>query len=195
MTDDELKALVAENSLAIRESREESERLWQEILVSRQETDRLIRGLSSQFGQLGNKLGDYTESLIRPSLERVLREQFGMTTIHSPLHLQRNGHEIEIDVVGYAEDQRQEVYLAEIKSQLRQEGIDQILDDLRQFPRFFPEHRGKKLFGILAALDVPADLRAQVVKQGLYLATVRDDVFEIVSPDGFKPRAFGVNKA
>ncbi len=63
------------------------------------------------------------------------------------------------------------------------------------FPRFFPEHRGKKLFGILAALDVPADLRAQVVKQGLYLATVRNDVFEIVSPDGFRPRAFGVNEA
>jgi hypothetical protein len=191
MTDDELKALVAENSLAIRESRQESERLWQEILVSRQETDRLIRGLSSQFGQLGNELGDYAESLIRPSLERALREQFGMTTIHSPLHLRRNGDEIEIDVMGYAEDQRQEVYLAEIKSQLRQEGIDQILDDLRRFPRFFPEHGGKKLFGILAALDVPADLRAQVLKQGLYLATIRDDVFEIVPPDGFAPRAFG----
>ena len=227
MTDEELKALVAENSLAIhalrasgqesekrwQESRQETERLWQEIrasrresekrwqesrqeiLVSRQETDRLISSFNLQLGRLGNKLGDYTESLFRPSLERALREQFGMTTIFSPMRLQRNGDTLEIDVVGHAEDERKEVYLAEIKSQLRQDGIDQLLDDLRQFPVFFPEHRGKKLFGILAALDIPSNLRAQVIKKGLYLATIKDDVFEIVPPDGFTPRAFGLREA
>ncbi len=238
MTDEELKALVAENSLAIRElratgqeSRQETERLWQEsrqwwresrreterlwqeirasreesekrwqearqeILASRQETDRLISSFNLQLGRLGNKLGDYTESLFRPSLERALREQFGMTTIFSPLHFQRNGDHLEIDMVGYAEDERREVYLAEIKSQLRQDGIDQILEDLRQFPRFFPEHRGKKLFGILAALDIPENLRAQVIGKGLYLATIKDDVFEIAPPDGFTPRAFGLREA
>ena len=223
MTDEELKALVAENSLAIRElrasqqkseerwqesekrwqesekrwqeSRQESERLWQEILISRQETDRLITSFNQQLGRLGNALGNYTESLVRPPIERAMREQFGMTTILSPLHLQRNGHELEIDVVGYAEDDRNEVYLAEIKSQLRQEGIDQMLDDLRQFPRFFPEHRGKRLYGILACLEIPADLRSQVVRKGLYLATIKDDVFEIAPPDGFTPRAFGLREA
>ncbi len=209
MTDEELKALVAENSLAIRElrvssqesdkrwqeSRQEADRLWQEILVSRQETDRLISSFNQQLGRLGNKLGDYTESLFRPSLERALREQFGMTTILSPLHIRRNGDHLEIDMVGHAEDERQEVYLVEIKSQLRQDGVDQILEDLRQFLRFFPEHRGKKLFGILGALDVPENLRAQVTSKGLYLATIRDDVFEIVPPDGFTPHAFGLREA
>ncbi len=234
MTDEELKALVAENSLAIRESRQETERIWQEIresrqeterlwqeirasreesrafrqesekrwqesrqeiLASRQETDRLITSFNLQLGRLGNKLGDYTESLFRPSLERALREQFGMTTIISPLHVKNGGHELEIDMVGYAEDEGKGVYLAEIKSQLRQDGLDQILDDLRQFPRFFTEHRGKKLFGILAALDIPESLRAQVVRKGLYLATIKDDVFEIVPPDGFTPRAFGLREA
>ncbi len=206
MTDEELKALVAENSLAIRElrreshaSRRESEKRWQEsreeILASRQETDRLISSLNLQLGRIGNKLGVYSESIIRPSLERALREQFGMTKIHSPLHLKDNGDEIEIDVVGYSADESKGVYLAEIKSQLRQDGIDQLLEDLRRFIRFCPEHRGKKLFGILAALDIPADLRAQVVRQGLYLATIKDDVFEIVPPDGFTPHAFGLREA
>ncbi len=267
MTDEELKALVAENSLAIRESRQEAEQVWQElrasrqesqklwqesrqeterlwhevrdmrresekrwresrqesekrwresrqesekrrqesekrwqesrqeILASRQETDRLISSFNKQLGNLGNAFGDYTESLFRPSLERALREQFGMTTILSPLRLKRDGHELEIDVVGYAGDEHKEVYLAEIKSQLRQDGIAQILADLRQFPRFFPEHRGKKLFGILAAVDIPPDLRAQVIKKGLYLATIKDDVFEIAPPDGFTPRAFGLREA
>ncbi len=217
MTDEELKALVAENSLAIRELRresrasrqesqdlrreskkrwQESEKRWQEsreeILASRQETDRLISSLNLQLGRIGNKLGVYSESVIPPSLERALREQFGTTKIHSPLHLKDNGDELEIDVVGTSAD---EVYLAEIKSQLRQDGIDQILDDLRRFVRFCPEHRGKRLFGILAALDIPADLRAQVVRRGLYLATIKDDVFEIAPPDGFTPHAFGLREA
>ena len=128
-----------------------------EELKARQETDRLISSFNQQLGRLGNKLGGlqpvaeqpaasavgwakklrrrrrflgrYTESLFRPSLERALREQFGMTTILSPLHVRRNGDHLEIDMVGHAEDDRREVYLVEIKSQLRQDGIDQILED------------------------------------------------------------------
>ena len=49
MTDDELKALVARNEKRFEASekrfeeyKKESERLWQEVLFSRQETDRLI---------------------------------------------------------------------------------------------------------------------------------------------------------
>jgi len=51
----------------IRASRQESEKRWQEaqqeIRASRQETDRLIGSFNLQLGRLGNKLGDYAESL------------------------------------------------------------------------------------------------------------------------------------
>ncbi len=62
------------------------------------------------------------------------------------------------------------------------------------FPRFFPEHRGKKLFGVLAALDVPEEQRSKALRQGLYVATMdEDDVeIEIVQSDDFVPRGFGV---
>jgi hypothetical protein len=49
-----------------------------------------------------------------------------------------------------AGDRRKEIYLTEIKSRLRQDGIDQILDTCASSL----EHRGKKLFGILAACRV-----------------------------------------
>jgi len=95
-------------------------------------------------------------------------------------------------MVGHSGD-NPEVYLVEIKSQLREDGVDQLLDQLRQFPRVFPEHRGKKLFGILAALDIPDGVRTRAQREGFYLATIKDDVFEIGPPgDGFEPRAFGL---
>ncbi len=190
---------IAENNRAIRELREESERRWQEtreeILVSRRETDRLITGLNRRLGEIGNSLGLYTESMFQPSLKRILRQRFGMTVITAPQKFQIDGVDYEVDVVGHSGDQSDEVYLAEIKSQLREDGIHQILEHLQRFPRAFLEHRGKKLFGILAAVTIPASLRSQALKAGLYLATVKDDVFELSTPDDFVPRPFGLRSA
>ncbi len=199
----ETSCVAAENSRAIREMREESERRWQEsqrqwqesreeILASRRETDRLIIDLNRRFGELGNALGLYTESMFHPSLKRILRQRFGMTVITSPQRFQIDNDEYEVDIVGHAGAESDDVYLAEIKSRLREDGIHQILEHLQRFPRAFPEHRGKKLFGILAAVTIPVNLRVQALKQGLYLATVKDDVFELSTPDDFVPRSFGL---
>ncbi len=202
MTDEELKSLVVENTLAIGELRawrQESERRWQElrqgIHASREESERLFTSFNCQLGQLGSRFGDEIEYLFRPFLAHALRERFGMGWVTAPLRRRRYDEHIEIDMVGQAEDTTKGIYLVEIKSRLRQAGVDQILDDLRLFPRFFPEHRGVKLFGILAALDIPSNLRQQVLRHGLYLATICDDIFEIVSPDDFSPRAFGIREA
>ena len=213
--------MAAENSRAIRqmrgeserrweewqrqrqEDREESERRWEEsqkqwqesreeILAARRETDRLITGLERPLGEIGNALGLTTEPMFQPSLKRILCERFGMTVIIAPQRFQIDGIDYEIDVVGHAEEESDEVYLVEIKSQLREDGIHQILEHLRRFPRAFPVHRGKQLFGILAAVTIPDNLRLQALKEGLYLATVKDDVFELSTPDDFVPRPFGL---
>ena len=46
------------------------------------------------------------------------------------------------------------------------------------------------LYGLLAAVDVTDDLEKRVLKQGIYLAKVHGDLFELVMPEGFKPRRF-----
>ena len=221
MTDEELRDLVAatsrtvaENSRAILEMREDSERRWEgserrwedserrwerqwqesraEILASRRETDRLITSLERRLGEIGNALGLYTESMFRPSLKRILRERFGVTVVIAPQRFQINGADYEIDIVGHAGETSDEVYLVEIKSQLREDSIHQILEHLRRFQQAFPEHRGKKLFGILAAVTIPDNLRTQALSQGLFLATIKDDVFELSTPADFVPQPFGL---
>ncbi len=174
------------------ESGEKSERLWREILASREETDRLITSFNRELGRLGNKIGDYTESLLRPSLRRVMREQFEMTSIISPLSMERHGETLQIDLVAYGESATDAVYVVEMKSTLRPDAFDQLFEHMRKLPRFCPEHRGKKLFGVLAALDIPENLRTRALKEGVYLGTIKADVFEIVPPDDFVPRAFGL---
>lgn len=51
-------------------------------------------------------------------------------------------------------------------------------------------HRDKKLYGILAAVDIPRDVRAKVLRSGIYLARIHDEEFELEVPEGFEPRAY-----
>ncbi len=68
--------------------------------------------------------------------------------------------------------------------------MQQILKHLRSFAEFFPTYRGKTLYGMLVAVDVPEELEKRVLKQGIYLAKIHDDVFDLVLPEGFEPRGF-----
>ena len=80
--------------------------------------------------------------------------------------------------------------MVDIKSHLRDDGIDQFLRSLKQFPRLFPEHGGKRLIGVLAVVDARRDLEERVLHEGLVLARIRDDVFDLQLLEGYEPRAF-----
>jgi len=47
-----------------------------------------------------------------------------------------------------------------------------------------------RFYGIIASVDIPQNLRAEVLKQGLYLARIHDGAFDLLTPKTFKPRAF-----
>ncbi len=182
------------------EMRQQREEVREDFLVSRQESDRIwtavyseLRGLRTDVGQLGNKLGLTTEAMFYPSLDRILRQDFGMEVVQPRVHVETpDGEEIEIDVLAHANDTLDLVFDVEIKTHLRQDGLDQILDHLRRLSKFFPEHRGKKAYGILGAIEIPAQVRTKALKAGIYVATIRDDVFELMRPEGFEPRAFPI---
>jgi hypothetical protein len=46
------------------------------------------------------------------------------------------------------------------------------------------------LGGILGATEIPDELCAKVLREGIYLALIHDDEFELQVPDDFQPRAF-----
>ncbi|MCP4660434.1 MAG: DUF3782 domain-containing protein, partial [bacterium] len=142
------------------------------------------------LGRLGNKFGDYTEGLCHPALSRILRERFDMTQVARRVRVDRNGSAIELDMLGHANDRINKAYVAEIKTTLRQDAIDQILEHLRVFPEFFPHHRGKELYGILAAIHAPPEEQKKVFKKGIYLVLVSEETFQLCEPEGFRPRVF-----
>jgi hypothetical protein len=201
MTNDELRDLVS--GLAVRHAEladvlesqaqetnrqiRETERLLKE---GNRETDRQLRELKQQIGGLGEKFGSFTEGMAFPSMRKLLEQRFHMDVITLRALSRKNGSFLELDVLAYSNSTVNEVYIVEVKSHLRQEGIDQMKKILREFHHFFPGHTGKKVFGILAAVGFPEEVRSKVLREGIYLARIHEDVFDLQVPSDFQPRAF-----
>jgi len=157
-----------------------------EMALSQAETDRLLQENARMLKRLGEKFGGFTDGIAYPSMQSVLFERFGMSVISPQISSRKNGRTLEIDVMAYGKDA---VYVVEV-SHFHEDGIQQILRILREFHDFYSNHKDKKVYGILAAVDIPEDLEKRVLKEGIYLARIHDDTFEITVPDSFQPRAF-----
>ena len=159
------------------------------------ETSRLVKELGQPIGGLGNKFGSFTEGLALPSMQKILGQRFGVDMVSPSVRLRRESQHLEIDVLAYANGDINAAYVVEVKSHLKENDIEQLLKILERFPVWFPEHRNKALYGILAAVDLPESLIPQVLAQGLYLARIHDDLFEMQVPDDFQPRRFDAPSA
>ncbi len=179
MTNQELRSLIAD--LTVRQA--ETDRQLKE-------TGRYIKEIGKQIGGLGDKFGGFTEGMAFPSMTKILQQRFGMDVIATRVISRKNGRSMEIDVLAYSNSKVNEVYAVEVKSHLREDGVEQMLRILREFHDFFAGHEGKKVYGILAAVDIPDDIRERVLREGIYLACIHDDNFELQIPEGFHPRAF-----
>lgn len=193
MTDQELKDLVA--SLAV--SQKETERLLkqgaqelrEELQASQRATERQIKQTNKQLGELGNRLGGYTEGLFYPGLEHILFTKFNLDTVVQRARSRRK--DLELDVLGYTNGSTNTAYIVEIKSRANEDSVEQLLNTLAEFPQAFPEHAGKKVYGILAAVDVPPNIRQRVAKLGIYLARTSNDVVKLETPAKFVPKNYG----
>jgi hypothetical protein len=189
MTDQELKELVA--SLAV--SQKETDRQLKETDRQLKETDRQlkrqVKELGKQIGGQGDKFCSFTEGLALPSMTKILGQRFGMDVILPRAWARTNGRAMEVDVLASSKT-RDDVFVVEVKSHLREEALDQMRKILSEFHDFFPGYEGKRLYGILAAVDAPEDVRKKVLQEGIYLARVHDGHFELQVPDSFEPRAY-----
>ncbi len=169
---------------------QEVDRQLQELSHETKELGKQVKELGRQIGGLGAKFGSFTEGMAYPSMARILETQFGMDCVGPRVRRRRNGQEMEIDVLAYANSDRQAVYVVEVKSHPRDEAIEQMRRLLQRFPEFFPEHRDKAIYGILAAVDISAAVREQFLAEGLYVARIEDEVFALDVPQDFQPRSW-----
>ncbi|CCI12396.1 conserved hypothetical protein [Microcystis aeruginosa PCC 9806] len=188
-TDKQLK----ETDLLLKEVSQQQKENAQQIKETdrqQQKTDKQLKELGKQIGGLGAKFGSFTEGLALPSMETILRQRFGMEVISPSVRVSKNGQHLEIDVLAYTNGELNTAYIVEVKSHAREESITQLKSILQRFRSFFPEHKDKKLYGILASVDLSNELREKILQEGFYVARIHDQVFELDIPDNFQPQTY-----
>lgn len=171
-TDAQIKTNNAEIAAILKASARESERL------------------KKQLGELGNKFGSFTEGMAYPSMCKILERQLKVKVMGANMRSHRNGRTMEVDVVGSSPEA---VYVVEVKSHLEEEGLQKMVKTLSEFTDFFPDHKGKAVYGILATVHVDRTMAAQIRKHGLYVARISDDTFRLEAPKNFKPKSFAAS--
>ena len=191
MTDKELKELVA--SLAVSQK---------ELSIAQKETDKQIEltnkqinQTNKQLGELGNKWGTFTEGMAVNSIEKILLDKFKIPAVARNFRKTLNGETIVIDMFGYENSAINTAVIVEVKSHLKDDSIEQIEETMKNFPKFFPDHANKKLYGIIACVHAPESLQNVLRKKGIYLAVLNDDTFKLHTFKNFIPTDFSQKRA
>lgn len=161
------------------------------MTTTSEEIEQILAESEKQIRRLGAKFGGFSEGLALPSMEAVLREQFGINVICPSVRIFRKGEEqMRIDVLAYANAPINTAYIVDLKNHPAEDSITQLKSILQRFRVLCPEHKDKKLYGILAAVDLSPGLREKILQEGFYVARIHDQVFELDIPDNFQPRLY-----
>ena len=137
--------------------------------------------LTKQLGDWGVGFGRFTEGLAFASIERILKEQFGVDEIETNETHEKNGEAIEIDVLGICNGKNPKLIIVEIKSHLRENSIHQIQNTLKKIPYFYPHYKNYTLVGLIVCVAGPKNLKQKTIKQGISLAIVKNNkLFELI---------------
>lgn len=189
LTEEQVRLTSAELRTSIAEMRLSTE----ELKESQKKTERLIKQTNKQIGEMGRKMGAYTEGMAEQSLLKIFSTKFKLEFSATNVRRSRNGNSIELDMLGYSNSKQNMVVVAEIKSSFSDEDFQQVIQTLAEFPKFFPEHADKQLYGIVAAVNIPENMRHKLWKNGIYLATLGREVFTLRTPENFQPKQYNPN--
>ncbi len=176
----ETERMLKDLFLATDKKFQDTDKKFQDTDKKFQETDRMITNLGKEIGGLGKSIGNIAEGLSYPSLANELIEKFNVEFV-APNVEKRMGNEVlELDVFAYSNSTKNELYVIEIKTNLNETAIEQLSKSVNKIKKFFPEHKDKKVYGIICAIKASKKLREEVQKKGFYFATVKDGFFKII---------------
>jgi hypothetical protein len=186
----ETRAQFVETRNQFSETRAQFAELSKEMRQSSKEVDKQIKNLGKEIGKIHRERGSYTEIILMPSIEDLVLNTFKHEFFDTNYSRRRGDDEIQIDAIGFTNSERNEVLIIEVKTQLRKEDINQIKKHLKRFDYFYPEHKDKKKYGLIASLSANKKLVEELYQNGIYFAKIKNDILKLEIPDDFQPIAY-----
>ena len=185
-----MKERSAETERLMKERSAETERLMKErdaeIALRFKETDRIVKNLSKNIGDLGNRLGEFVEHMVAPAVVRLFQaEGIEVHEVHPGLESKRNGEGIEIDLLVVNDGT---LVVVECKSKLTCAHVDEHLVRMEKFKRVLPLYKNHKALGAVAAMVMADSVKDYAYSHGLYVLCQNGDSVEVSRPTGFQPK-------
>lgn len=163
--------------------------VWQllgELIQAQKETERQIRSVNEQIGKLGNRLGEFAESQVRPAAVRLFQERgIAVRELSTNISVQDGDEGIEIDLLVV---NGSEAIAIEVKSKLSQADVDEHIERLGKIKRFMPRYQNIKILGAVAAMVIPADAARYAYRQGIFVIGQSGNDMVILNDLKFQPR-------
>jgi hypothetical protein len=181
---EEFDKRLEKEASAREKSREELEK---ELTKSRKEFDK-------RLGDITNMWGLFVEELVQPNSIQLFVQR-GIDVVDSVQHIKgkRNGKDdYEIDLLLY---NKKYVVVVEVKSQLKQDDVDEHLERLKKIqenPPAIVNLKGKTLLGAVAGIVIDKDVDRYAYKKGLFVLRQQGNIVEIANDENFVPREWKV---
>jgi hypothetical protein len=164
---------------------QETERLLKE---QSRETDRKIKEVTIKIGNLGNRLGEFVEGLVRPAVLRLFRERgIEVHEVYPDVEVNRHDGGLQIDLLVVND---MEAVLVEVKGKLTQADVDEHRERLGKFKRLMPRYAGVQALGAVAAMVVPQEVGRYAYRQGFFVLAQTGDNVVILNDAKFQPKAW-----
>ncbi len=195
----EIWKLFAETDARMKETdarMKETDARMKETAAQMKETDAQMKETDARFrrleGTLGIQWGRLLEALVRPAALALFRAR-GIDVHYTFRNLESrvNGQRMELDVV--LENDRDTVVI-EVKSMVRVQDVDDLLDDLNAVLAFFTRDAGRRVYAGIAGLDFAEGADRYAYHKGLFvLGLTGEGLVSIRNDVNFRPRDFGAN--
>ena len=187
-TDEQIRELAKR----IRELSEETDRKIRQL---GEETDRKIMKLGEELrkriGDLTDAQGLFWESVSESGIKKFLEDrgyQIKRILRHVEAKTSR-GEEGEFDIIFEAQKNGEvESFIVEVKSTAHAGYINEFIEKLRSIFDFFPEFRGKKIWGVFSSGRYGDGTERYAIKNGLITFGVSGEVVYVLNaPDEIRP--------
>jgi len=166
----------------------ETDRKFQETDRKFQETREFLDGLSRRFGELGNRLGEFVETMVEPAVVRLFQDRgLAVREVHRRVTADRNGERIEIDLLVVDGDAAVAV---ECKSRITIRDVERHLDRLNRIKRLMPRFSDARIHGALAGMVIDDEAADFAERLGFWVLAPSGETMTLRNGQDFAPRVW-----
>ncbi|MFA7241877.1 MAG: hypothetical protein WC091_17325 [Sulfuricellaceae bacterium] len=152
------------------------------------ETDRIIKSLSINLGNIGNRMGEFVQYMVEPTVVQLFKSQgIEVHEVHPNVQVERGGEGMEVDLLVVNDGA---LVAVECKSKLTREDVDKHLQRMEKLKRLLPTYRHHQAFGAVAALVVPNDVADYAQGKGFYVLAQNGETVEVRNDSQFSAKVW-----